>query len=66
MKVFIDRNKCEGTAFCVAISERHFEVDAEGKARLTVPQADPSLEEAAAALREAETLCPTSAISVTE
>lgn len=66
MKVFIDRDRCEATAYCRAVSGDVFAVGDDDVAHIRVPQDDPLLAERAEELVEAQNLCPTGAISVVE
>ena len=62
----VDRRKCEGTGFCVAISEELFELDDEHVATVRLAPGDPRLTQLAELAREAEEMCPTGAIAVAE
>lgn len=64
MKVFIDGNRCEGTAYCRAVVGEVFELGEDDVARLRVDQDGPELDEHASEVLEAQDLCPTAAISV--
>lgn len=66
MRVFIDRTRCEGTTYCVAVSDAAFRMGDDGLAELAVPQDDDLLTELRDELEEAENLCPTGAISVVD
>lgn len=56
-RVTVDRDKCIGAANCVAAAPSAFELDEEGKAVVT----DPEAEDEETLLRAAES-CPTDAI----
>ena len=59
MHVRIDRNVCEGTAYCVRVLPQVFALDDEGFAFAVVDDADDGLLEQ---LEEAERLCPVGAV----
>jgi ferredoxin len=62
VKLTVDPSRCEGTGMCVKLAPHLFRLDRiEGPATVLVEGAEgESLEQA----QEAETLCPTSAISL--
>jgi ferredoxin len=62
VKLTVDPSRCEGTGMCVKLAPHLFRLDRiEGPATVLVAGAEgESLEQA----QEAETLCPTSAISL--
>lgn len=62
----IDRNTCEGTGYCVLLRDDVFGLDDEGVAELVVPQGSAHLDRVRDEVLEAENLCPTGAITVTE
>lgn len=65
-QVFIDRDRCEGTGYCVQVRDDVFRLDASGTAEV-LAHVDPRvLEVAQQDLRDAEDLCPTGAISVVD
>ena len=63
MKAYVDPNICSGTGVCVQICPQVFEMSKDGYA---VAKQDPVPEELQDNVREAETSCPTGAITVTE
>lgn len=66
MKVFIDGDRCEGTAYCRAVNDKVFALGDDDVARVRVDPDDPLLAEHADDLEEAQNLCPTGAISVVD
>lgn len=60
MDVTVDRDRCEGTGFCVRLATEHFELDDQGIARFRAGGGELNLELA----EEVEALCPTNAIRV--
>jgi ferredoxin len=63
MKITVDRDRCVGSAYCQRIAPTTFEVGDDGIA--VVLNADVAGAQAAA-VREAETDCPSMAISIEE
>jgi ferredoxin len=64
VKVRVDINRCEGTGYCEAINDHVFALTDQGVAEVLIPDDDTRLKACAADLREAESLCPTGAITV--
>lgn len=64
MKIKADREMCIGAGMCVLTAAEVFDQD-DTEGRVLVTQVDPAPEHQAAA-REAETLCPSGAISIEE
>lgn len=64
VRVHVDRRKCEGTAFCVGVTDEVFALDAEGLAVVRLQAGDPQLRELRELAVEAERMCPTGAIAV--
>ncbi|OEV03704.1 ferredoxin [Streptomyces oceani] len=63
MKITVDRNRCVGAGNCVLAAEELFEQDeADGRVRLL--NAEPSADKEDM-VDEAETMCPSQAITVT-
>ena len=59
MEAMVDRDRCEGTGFCVRLAPDHFALDEHGTAVYQAPEeVDGDL------LEEAEALCPTNAVRV--
>lgn len=63
MRAFINKEACIGCGLCPSIASDVFEMDDDGKAK-TISEDVPGGSEDAA--KEAETSCPTNAISVEE
>lgn len=63
MSVAVDRTRCQGTAFCVQIAPRYFRLGSDGVA--VVLQGDVQARDLDD-VREAEQICPTQAILLTE
>jgi ferredoxin len=62
VRVTIDQDKCEGHGECTLIAPDVFELDDDALvSRVLVPEPDESRQ---AAVRDAEMMCPTSAIRV--
>jgi ferredoxin len=62
VKLRIDASRCEGTGMCVKLAPHLFRLDRlEGPAKVLIEDVHGELAQQA---QEAETLCPTSAISV--
>jgi ferredoxin len=62
VKLTVDASRCEGTGMCVKLAPHLFRLDRlEGPSTVLIENVEGELLEQA---REAETLCPTSAISV--
>jgi ferredoxin len=63
MKVSVDPTQCGCTGYCVELVPDVFELPIDGPARVLQPLPAPELW---AAVQEAETVCPTRAITVSE
>jgi ferredoxin len=63
MKVYVDREKCQGHSRCVMLAPQLFDQDEQGYAFARSEDVPPGMEDLA---RQAEENCPESAISVTE
>lgn len=61
MHVAVDHTRCLGTAFCVAVSEELFAINADGQAEARSEGLEESLR---AVAEEAARSCPTQAISI--
>jgi ferredoxin len=61
MKITIDREKCIGSATCVAIAAKTFELDGEGKSHVLEGEHD-----ARGAIIDAARSCPVGAITLVE
>jgi ferredoxin len=63
MRIHTDTDVCIGAGNCARTVPDLFDQDDQGTVRLLDPEPDPSRHDAA---REAEDLCPSGAISITE
>ena len=58
MDVAIDRDRCEGTGFCVRLAPEHFALDEQGISQFHTGDCELDAD----LMEEAEALCPTNAI----
>lgn len=63
MKAYVDKETCIGCGLCPSIAPEVFEMDDDGKAKAITEEVPGGSEELS---KEAESSCPTSAISVEE
>lgn len=63
MKAYVDKEACIGCGLCPSVAPEVFEMDDDGKAKAITEEVPKGSEESS---KEAETSCPTAAISVKE
>lgn len=61
MKAYVDKDACISCGLCPSLCPEVFEMEGDGKAGVTTDTVPSGVEDAA---KEAESSCPTSAISV--